>query len=416
MQRRKKMPGPGYFWIGQEEEQEVLQVIRAGYLSRYGEESNPKFLHKVKDLESEIGKKFGSRHALAVTSGTAALITAMSAAGIGPGDEVIVPGYTFIASMSAVIFCSAVPVLAEVDESLTLDPEDVEKKITPHTRAIMAVHMLGNSCDVKKLKRIADAHKLLLIEDTCQAFGGAYRGRSLGTFGKVGAYSFNIFKTINAGDGGLLLSDDAELYKRAFAFHDQGHFPLRTGVEIGNRSVIGQNFRMNELTAAVLLAQFRKLDRMLEHLRSLKSGFKEQIRDTKGLEFRRLNDPEGDCCNVLTVFLPNRNTADKVAEKLGATTLARSGWHVYNNMEQILEMRTINPKSNPLKSEHYRGKAEYKKGMLPKTDRLLERAINISVGVVDKGLGSSFGVNLNSSSEEVDRKAETFRQVVAQCL
>jgi dTDP-4-amino-4,6-dideoxygalactose transaminase len=410
------MPGPGYYWIGKEEEKELLDLIRARYLFRYGDEKDPSFKHRVKTLEEEVSRGFGAGYALAVSSGTAALIVAMAAAGIGPGDEVIVPGYTFIASMSSVITCNAVPVLAEVDESLTLDPKDVESRITPYTKAILPVHMIGNSADLDALKAIADKHKLMLSEDTAQAFGGSYKGKRLGTIGLLGTYSFNIFKTINAGDGGMVVTDDEDLYKQAFAFHDQGHLPLRTGVEVGNRAVIGQNFRMTELNAAVLLAQFRKLDRIIRRLRTLKARFKEQIKDVKGLEFRRLNDPDGDCGTILTVFLPDKKSADAVAEKLNTTTVSHSGWHVYNNMENILNMHTINPRNNPLKNQHYKGKAEYRKGMLPQTDRLLERAINISVGVVDAGLGSAFGINLESTDEEVDRQAELFARTVESIL
>jgi dTDP-4-amino-4,6-dideoxygalactose transaminase len=410
------MPGPGYYWIGKEEEEELLSLIRARYLFRYGDPKDPAFQHRTKTLEEEVAKKFGVKYSLALSSGTSALITAMAAAGLGPGDEVIVPGYTFIASMSSIIFNNAVPILAEVDESLTLDPADVEARITPHTRAILAVHMIGNPCDLEALGRIAKKHKLLLIEDAAQAFGGTYRGKSLGTIGTIGTYSFNIFKTINAGDGGMVVTDDEELYHRAFGYHDQGHLPLRMGVEVGKRSVIGQNFRMNELSAAVLLAQFRKLDRIIALLADLKTRFKKQIQGVQGLEFRKLNDPEGECHTLLTVFLPDRRSADAVAEKLGTTTVAHSGWHVYNNMENILGMKTINPKNNPVKHPLYKGKAEYRKGMLPQTDALLERAINISIGVVDRGLGSAFGINLESSDAEVDRQAETFRKTVEQVV
>jgi dTDP-4-amino-4,6-dideoxygalactose transaminase len=410
------MPGPGFYWIGKEEEKEILDVIRSKHLFRYGDEKDPNFRHKVKNLEKEICGRFGINHALAVSSGTAALVVAIAASGIGPGDEVIVPGYTFIASMSSVVANSAVPVLAEVDKSLTLDPEDVENRITPYTRAILAVHMIGNPCDMDKLRKIADRHKLLLIEDAAQAFGASYRGRRLGTIGNVGISSFNIYKMINAGDGGLLVTDNEETYNRAFAYHDQGHFPLRTGVEVGKRSIIGLNYRMTELSAAVLLAQFRKLDRILERLRFLKSRFKEQIKDIRGLEFRRLNDPEGECGTILTVLLPDKKSADRAAKELNTLTVAHSGWHVYNNMEQILGMKTINPKSNPLKNRHYKGKARYSRGMLPRTDRLLERAINISIGVVDPGLGAAFGVDPNAGEDEVDRQVERFRKVVENVL
>lgn len=400
------MPGPGYYWIGKEEEEEVLEVIRSKYLFRYGDIDDPSFAKKVYTLENELSKKFSISHSLAVSSGTAALIVAMSAAKIGPGDEVIVPGYTFIASISSVIACGAVPVLAEVDESLTLDPGDVEKRITPKTKAILGVHMLGNPCNNDALRGVADRHNIMYIEDAAQAFGGMYKGKYLGTMGKIGIYSFNLFKTINAGDGGMVVTDDEDLYTTAFAFHDQGHLPNRAGVEVGNRSVIGWNFRMTELTAAFLLAQFRKLDKLKDELRRLKLRYKERLKGTPGISFRTINDP-GECHTLLTVLLPTREIADKVCSDLGTKTISHSGWHVYNNMEQILEKKQLTS-GPPFRSKEFPTAVEYSKGMLPRTDGLLERAVNISIGVVDPGLGAGFGISPLSTDAEIDANAELF--------
>jgi dTDP-4-amino-4,6-dideoxygalactose transaminase len=410
------MPGPGFEWIGKEEEKEVLEVLRSRWMFRYGDEKDPAFKRKVKNLEEMVEKSFGTKHALAVTSGTAALITALSALGIGPGDEVIVPGYTFIASMSSIIIARAVPVLAEVDESLTLDPADVEKKITPRTKAIMAVHMLGNACNLDALQAIATKHRLILIEDSAQAFGGAWKGRKLGTIGRIGTYSFNIFKTINAGDGGMVVTDDDELYFRAFGYHDQGHFPSRSGVEVGNRSIVGQNYRMNEITGAVLIAQFRRLGDIIDRLRSIKSRLKKQLEGVPGVSFRRINDPAGECNTLLTVFLPTAAIAEKAAGKLGSATMNKSGWHVYNNMEQIIGKKMITDHGCPYNCASYPCQQEYRKGMLPNTDRLLERAINISVGVVDRGLGSAFGIHPHSTDEEIDQKAKQFITAVRESM
>jgi dTDP-4-amino-4,6-dideoxygalactose transaminase len=410
------MPGPGFEWIGAEEEKEVLEVLRSRWLFRYGDEKDPAFKRKVKTLEETVEKSFGTRHALAVTSGTAALITALSALGIGPGDEVIVPGYTFIASISSIVIARAVPVLAEVDESLTLDPADVEGRITPRTRAIMAVHMLGNPCNLERLREIAERRKLILIEDSAQAFGGSYRGRRLGTMGRMGIYSFNIFKTINAGDGGMVVTDDDELYFRAFGYHDQGHFPSRSGVEVGNRSIVGQNYRMNEITGAVLLAQFRRLDVIIERLRAIKTRLSAGIQGAPGVSLRRINDPAGECNTLLTVFLPTTEAAEKVAARLGTATLSKSGWHVYSNMEQILGKQMIVDRGCPYKCSSYPCHQEYRKGMLPATDALLARAINISVGVVDKGLGAGFGIHPHSTDAEIDQKAAEFVAAVRQSV
>jgi dTDP-4-amino-4,6-dideoxygalactose transaminase len=404
------MPGPGFYWIGKEEEEEVLDVIRSKYLFRYGDEKDPIFKKKVYTLEQEVNDKFGSKYSLAVSSGTSALFVAMSAARIGPGDEVIVPGYTFIASISSIIACGAVPVLAEVDESLTLDPVDVEKRITPRTKAILAVHMLGNPCDIDALSAIAKKHNLLFIEDTAQAFGGTYKGKYLGTYGTLGTYSFNIFKTINAGDGGMVVTDDEDLYTTCFAFHDQGHLPNRTGVEVGNRSVIGWNFRMTELTAAFLLAQFRKLDRLKAELKRVKTRYKDKIKDVPGISFRKIGDP-GECHTLLTVFLPTIEIADKVCADLGTKTISHSGWHVYSNMEQILGKKQLTA-GPPFRSTEFPTDVEYSKGMLPQTDDLVARAVNISVGVIDAGLSSGFGVNPLSTDEEIDAKADLFIKTV----
>lgn len=410
------MPGPGLEWIGEEEEKEVLDVLRGRWLFRYGDEANPDFKGKVRTLEEMVRQRFNTTHALAVSSGTAALITALSALGIGPGDEVIVPGYTFIASISSVIMVRAVPVLTEIDESLTLDPMDVERRITPRTRVIMAVHMLGNPCDLERLQAIARKHNLILLEDAAQAFGASYQGRPLGTHGLIGTYSFNIFKTINAGDGGMVVTDDADLYTQAFGYHDQGHFPSRSGVEIGRRSIIGQNYRMNELTAAVLIAQFRRLDEIMARLRYLKSRFKQQIEGLPGVSFRKINDPAGEANTLLTVFLPTAEVAARVASQLGTTTVAHSGWHVYSNMEQILEKRAPAQRGCPFNCPSYPCHQEYTKGMLPATDGLLARAINLSVGVVDKGLGAGFGINPRSSDEEIEQKANAFARAVKEAV
>lgn len=409
------MPGPGYYWSGEEEEKEVLEVLRAGHLFRYGKSDDPSFKHKVVDLEEAVKARFEVPYALAVSSGTAALVCAMVASGIGPGDEVICPGYTFIASMSAIVFTGAVPVLAEIDESLTLDPADVERRITKRTKAILAVHMLGNPCDLDALQAIARKHKLLLIEDAAQAFGGRYKGRFLGTIGDIGIYSFNIYKTINAGDGGMVVTRNEELYKTAFAYHDQGHMPLRMGIEIGKRSLLGLNFRMNELTGAYVLAQFRKLDRLLEGLHRIKDAYKARIQGKPGIAFRRLNDPRGECATLLTVLLPSKAVADKVCDDLGTKTISHSGWHVYSNMEQILEKKQLNP-GPPFRSKEFPTEVEYRKGMLPRTDDILERAINISVGVIDAGLGSGFGVNPKSGDEEIAAMADAFAAAVAKHL
>jgi dTDP-4-amino-4,6-dideoxygalactose transaminase len=395
------MPGPGAYLVGEEERREVEEVLTTGYVSRYGTADNPKFKRKVVTLEQEFAKIVGVKHCVAVNGGTGAIMAALVALGVGPGVKVLVPGYTFVASISAVISVGGQPILTEIDESLNMDPHDIEKKLTKDTKIIMPVHMLGNPCDMDSIMEIARKHKLLVLEDCCQALGASYQGKKLGSIGDIGAFSLNINKTITCGDGGLVTTNDKKLYERAFGFHDQGHLPLRMGVEIGKRSLIGINLRLNEMTGAFALGQLKKLDQILHLLREKKKKFKDTIiaGGIKNMKFRKINDPE-ECSTLLTVLFENASIAAHVAEALGTTTVDRSGWHVYNNMEQILAYTDS------------AGNKLYHKHMLPQTDAVLSRAINLSVGVVDPGLGAAFGINILSSDAEIEKTAQKFVNTV----
>jgi dTDP-4-amino-4,6-dideoxygalactose transaminase len=390
------MAGPGLYRFGEEEKKHVMDVLNTGHLSRYGNLDDPKFTRKVFTLEEEFAKYIGVPHALATSSGSSALICCLLAVGLKPGDEVIVPAYTFVASYSAAAFLGLTPVLCEIDESLDIDPADIERRITPKTRAIMAVHMLGNPCDMDAIMAIAAKHGLMVIEDACQAAGASYRGRKVGSIGDMGAFSLNIYKTITAGDGGLVTARTEAHYRHAFGVHDQGHSPLRGSVEVGSRSVLGMNFRMNEITGALALGQLRKIDRILAELRSKKAKFKEQIAGIPGTHFRKLNDPAGECGTLLTVLFDDAARASSVASVLGTRTVDKSGWHVYANMEHV----------NQFLKEHG---LPHGKGAYLRTDDILSRAINLSVGVVDAGLGAAFGININSTDAEIAEAAKRFR-------
>ncbi|MCX7429317.1 MAG: DegT/DnrJ/EryC1/StrS family aminotransferase [Planctomycetia bacterium] len=394
------MPGPGFYWIGEEEKREVLEVIESGHLFRYGSADNPKFLHKTHTFEREFAEYCGVKHALLINSGTSALWISLLAMGLISGDEVIVPAYTFVASYAAIIFAGGVPVLTEIDDSLTIDPEDIERRITPKTRAIMPVHMLGNPCDMDAIMSLARKHELLVLEDACQAAGGSYHGRKLGSIGRAGALSLNVFKTITTGDGGILITGDEDLYERAFALHDQGHAPLRRGMEVGHRTILGMNFRVNELLAAVALAQFRKLDALVATMHAKKRRFKELIADAKGFTFRTLNDPEGECATLCTVIFDDAENAARVSRALNSKTVDQSGWHVYANIEHV--NRHLEAIGRP-----------YGKGAYPRSDDLLSRAMTISIGVVDPGLGAGFGVSILSTEEEMRHTAEQFCRACA---
>jgi dTDP-4-amino-4,6-dideoxygalactose transaminase len=390
------MPGPGSYWIGDEEKKEVLEVLDGGRLSRYGDLGDPRFQRKVLRFEEEFAGYIGVHHAVATSSGTGALLLAYLACGLKPGDEVIIPTYGFVATYTAAIFAGLVPVPAEIDDSLTLDPEDLQRRITARTKAIVPVHMLGNPAEMAAIGPIARQHGLTVIEDGCQAAGAGYHGRKVGSFGAAAAFSLNIYKTITAGDGGIFVTDDPSLRQRAFALHDQGYRPAGGATTIAADTVLGMNFRMNELTGAVARAQLRKLDRITATLRAKKQRLKELIGPLQGCRYRRLNDAQGECGTLCTVIFDRPAQAAAVAAALGTTTVAQSGWHVLANMDHVnRHLRSAGIPCGP--------------GAYPHTDDLLARSLNLSVGVIDAGLGAAFGIDINADDARIDSAAATFR-------
>jgi dTDP-4-amino-4,6-dideoxygalactose transaminase len=409
------MPGPGIDLIGAEELAEVTEVIESGRLSRYGPDDGS-FPAKVRSFEEAVAEQAGVAHALALNSGTSGLYVALAALGIGPDDEVIVPGFTYVASISAIVHARARPILGEVDATFDLDPVDVEARITPRTRAIVAVHMLGNPARIEALRDIADRHGLPLIEDAAQAFGATIGGRWVGSFGSIGMYSFNEFKTITCGDGGMVVTNDEALYRRCFAIHDQGHLPLRKGIEIGARPMLGLNLRMTELEGAVLLAQLRKLDRIRTHLHANRDLVWSIIGEVPGLGFRELPDRDGDLATHLVVIFPDAAIARAVTAELGSITLDRSGWHVYSHMEHLLTQRTASGRGCPFDCEAtHPAPITYAAGMLPATDALLARSMSFGIGVLDPNL-APFGLRMRDDDVVARRQAERFRDVAMRHL
>jgi dTDP-4-amino-4,6-dideoxygalactose transaminase len=411
------MPGPGVELIGEEEIAEVMEVLTSRFLSRYGPSDDPAFGAKCRRVEQEIAALAGVKHALALSGGgSSGLWLSLVGLGIGPGDEVIVPGFTFVATMSAVVYARAIPVLAEIDDTFNIDPADVEAKITPRTRAIIAVHMLGAPARLDELKAVADRHGVPLIEDCAQAFGASYHGRGVGGFGATGVYSFNEYKTITCGDGGMIVTDDEALYGRLFAMHDQGHAPFRLGSKYAERPFLGMNFRMTELSGAVLLAQVRRLDSIRSHLRANKAIVKSTIAGLPGLEFRTLTDSDGDLATHLVVMFPSSEIAQAIATELGSIPLARSGWHAYGNMEHLLEQRTVTGKGCPFDCRCFNdGDVRYRPGMLPRTDELLGRSMSIGIGVFDANL-APFGLRMRDDEEAARACAARFCEVASKYL
>jgi 8-amino-3,8-dideoxy-alpha-D-manno-octulosonate transaminase len=375
---------PGGMMIDEEEEREVLDTLRTKRLFRYyGPQAGPS---KVDALEKNFAELMGVRHALAVTSGTAALICGLQGIGVGPGDEVIVPAYTWIASAAAVLAVGAVPVVAEVDESLTLDPADAEHKITKYTKAIMPVHMRGAPARMDDILAVARKHGLRVIEDTAQADGASYRGRRLGTLGDVGCFSLQFNKIITSGEGGMVITDQEEVWKRAVMYHDViGGLRNRFAPE---EILWGINFRMPELLAAVMLVQVRRLDGLLTAMRERKRMLKAGIEATaqrKGVTFRTLNDPDGDAAVALIFFTETPAKALAVADALRAENIGagvlyhpdRSDYHIYAHWTPIMTQRTWTANGGPWRWAQR--EIRYTLDMCPRSLDLLGRAVHLDV-------------------------------------
>ncbi|HET9615324.1 MAG TPA: DegT/DnrJ/EryC1/StrS family aminotransferase [Candidatus Limnocylindrales bacterium] len=404
------MPGPGIELVGAEETAEVMEVLSSGFLSRYGPADNPAFGAKVHKIEGEIASIAGVRYGLGLHGGgSAALWITLLSLGVGAGDEVIVPGFTYVASISAIVYTGATPVLAEIDQSFDLDPADVEARITPRTAAIIVVHMLGGPARLDELKAVADRHGIPLIEDCAQAFGATYKGVGVGGIGTAGTYSFNEYKTITCGDGGMIVTDDQALYERAFAMHDQGHAPLRLESTYAERPFLGMNFRMTELSAAVLLAQVRKLDQITSHLRANKAIVKDMLQEVPIIDYRTLPDPDGDLATHLVTVMPTAEMAADVAKEVGSRPLSESGWHTYSRMNHLLEKRTATGKGCPFDcSDGSHSHGDYRPGMLPRTDDLLARSISIGIGVRDANL-APLALGMRSTADDARALGATFR-------
>lgn len=381
---------PGGLEIGEDEKKEVMEALDRKYLFRYyGPEEFPS---KVREFEMEFASKMGSKYCLAMNSCTSALISALVAVGVGPGDEVIVNGYTFFASCASIVAAKAIPVICEIDDSLTMDPDDLEKKITPSTKAVIAVHMRGAPCDMDRITAICKKHNLKLIEDVAQACGGSYKGKKLGTFGDVGCFSFQYHKIITAGEGGACITDDPVLYDRLMGYHDTAACwrPDRFGEERYRGELFcGVNFRMSELTGAVMLAQLRKLDGLVARMRENKNRIKSQISDIKGITFRRLNDADGEVAICLIYLLSDESKVGMHVDALEAEGVDAAGvfnkgipdWHIYSHWKHVLEQSTPTPEGCPYTCPHYKGDApsKYSPDMCPNTVELLSRAVHIDI-------------------------------------
>ncbi len=309
---------PGYELIGEEEKKAVVEVFdKGGVLYRYALDAKRQNIFRVDDFEKKLAEKVSAKYALCVCNGTAALKLALFAVGVKPGDEVIMPSFTFIATIEAILELRAIPVVVEVDQSLNMDPKDLEKKITKKTKAIVPVHMAGVAAKMDEIMAVAKKHNIVVVEDSAQALGAIYKNKWLGTIGKAGIYSLDIGKIITTGEGGVLVTDDKNLYLKAREYSDHGHeqnpnFPRGEDT----RSTWGFNYKITELQGAIGLAQLKKLDFILAKQQQNKKRMKDGLRNISGIEFREIPNHDGDASDTLIFFMNTKEKALALAKRL----------------------------------------------------------------------------------------------------
>lgn len=367
---------------------------------------------KVEEFEKLFAAHVGAKYVLAVNSGTSALIAALVAAGVGPGDEVIVPAYTFFASASAVVMAKAIPVIADINESLMIDPDSIEKLITPRTKAIIPVHMLGFPCEMDRICEIAVKHNLTVVEDTAQACGAMYKGKYLGTWGDFGCISLDAYKVIGSGEGGILTCKDDFEYMRAQSYHDTAACwrPDRYGKErVEGELFCGENYRMSELSAAVALAQLRKLDWVNARTRYAYHKLQSLISLPKGVKWVMSNDPEGMCGYTLAMLFDSKDmavaaqNAGVVGGNAANATKGVRDWHMAWNWEQILAHKTATAEGCPFKCPFAKDVPVYTRDSWP-----ISRDIMMRVGTI-----STYP---NMSDEDIAKTAERVNEGLAKCL
>lgn len=385
--------------IDREEIEELKRVIEAKDLFKINGG-----LQESKQVETKLREKLGAAHGILMTSGYAALVSALVALGVGPGDEVIVPAYTYIATAMAVVGAGAIPVLAEIDDTLTIDPTDAEKKITPHTKAIIPVHIQGFPCDMDRIMALAARHGLLVLEDACQADGGSFKGRRLGTIGSAGAFSFNFFKILTSGEGGALLTNDRQVFERALIYHDSSAIAY-FGDQLSNietEEFCGSEFRSNELCAAVLNIQLERMDGILTDLRANKKYMMDRLDGV--CRFVPSNDLSGDCGTTLALQFESEAAARRFAAAKGINGVLPidTGKHVYRHWTPIMQKRgALHPLMDPFKMEANKDIVpDYTEDMCPQTLEKLAKSVYINVDPDD-------------DKAVLDRKIETIKNALA---
>jgi len=386
------LPGGGLGWsaVDDREIEAVARVLRnPGTMFRYPGEGETR---ECPLFESELCEKLSVKGALMVASGTSALTLCLSANGIGPGDEVIVPAYTYISTASAVTNAGAVPVIAEIDESLGLDPADIERKITPYTKAVILVHMQGIPGRINDVRAVCKRHNLALVEDACQAIGSKYFGEYTGVNSDAFAWSLNFFKVITCGEGGVFFANDEDIFLRGIYAHDPGSPMWKTGLSQGSKLApyTQMGIRGNELCAAVARVQLSKLDTILGKTRALKKKLFSCLDTPVNYILQRVDDPEGDCGFSLSLIAKDAEAAKGLAGLMGGQGLHigsvynEAGFpdrHIYKYWEAIIEKHSPTPAGYPWNDPGYHGNVEYSRDMCPGTLDILSRCLRFTINI-----------------------------------
>ena len=387
------------------EKKHLDDVMESWVLMRYGFTRMRNGHWKAKEMEAAICQKAGVNHALLLSSGTAALTTALAALGVGAGDEVILPPYTFVASFESIMMTGAIPVMVDIDETLCLDPKAVRKAITPRTKVVMPVHMCGSMAKMDELMLICKEHNLLLLEDACQAFGASYKGKMAGSIGDAGCYSFDFNKIVTCGEGGAVVTNNKNTYERADIYHDHGHDHTNDDRGAEGHPYSGYNFRICELNAAVGLGQISKLEDFVAIHRKNKKVLKDALSSVPEVNFRELPDPDGDCGTFLSFFMPTEESARKAAAALkasgvdGAFHWYDNNWHYIRNWNQLKERKFMHPMYSQLLDKM----PDYSKVNFKQSDDIISRTISISI-------------KMNWSDEEVQNRAKKIVEAVKSVL
>ncbi len=368
--------------FGKEEMEQVQEVLKTGILFRYGFEKERKGIFKVRQFEQEFAQYTNAGYALGVSSGSAAVKVALEALNLPKGKEIIAPSFTFVATIEAIEEAGFKPVLCEIDETFNISIEDIKNKITKDTVCLAPVHMMGSAARIDKILEIAGENKLKVLEDTCQATGASYRGKKAGTYGDVGCFSFDYVKVMTTGEGGMVITNNKNIYKQAEFYHDHGH-PHLSGVGRGEekRARKGFNFRMNELQGALGLAQLKKLDAIIARQKENKKTIKEELKKIPGMEFRQFADEDGEIATFLTILLPDRDKAEKFKDLLrenGTTPAVYNYWHFIANVEIA-------------------------SGIFPVSQKILERSVTLEIKTI---------MEQNTLSKIVDSYKKAARAVI----